>query len=137
MTIAYDKAGLLVIREGRMLLCRKKRGTTLLILPGGCLEAGESYEECLAREIAEELGPVEVENLDYIGTYRDAAAGESEKIVQVRLYRGDLGGAPAAQSEIAELVWFGALDDRRQLSPSLVNKIVPDLIARGILDWPS
>ena len=29
-----DKVGLLTIRDGRVLLCRKKRGTSLLILPG-------------------------------------------------------------------------------------------------------
>ena len=29
------KIGLLLVRENRRLLCRKSRGTTLLILPGG------------------------------------------------------------------------------------------------------
>ncbi len=51
-----DKVALLTVREGRVLLCRKKYGTSLLILPGGKREAGESSLECLARELEEELG---------------------------------------------------------------------------------
>ena len=135
--VDYDKVGLLVMRENRMLLCRKKHGTTLLILPGGCLEANESAEECLRREIAEELGPVQVNGLRYVGTYRDVAAGSPTKIVQIQLYEGKIIGDPSPASEIAELIWFGPDDNRSQLSPSIVNKILPDLIARKILIWPS
>ena len=34
----YDKVGLLTVRDGRILLCRKRHSTSLLILPGGCRE---------------------------------------------------------------------------------------------------
>jgi 8-oxo-dGTP pyrophosphatase MutT (NUDIX family) len=130
-----DKVGLLVIDEGRILLCRKRRGTPLLILPGGKREAGETDVECLLREIAEELGDVRVEALERVGEYRDRAAGEDERYVRIALYQGNLNGEPAAQSEIAELVWFGAADDRAQLAPSIARRILPDLLARGILRW--
>jgi 8-oxo-dGTP pyrophosphatase MutT (NUDIX family) len=133
--VDFDKVGLLAMRGDRMLLCRKSRDTSLLILPGGCLEQGESAEECLRREVAEELGDVQVRNVRYVGTYRDVAAGHETKIVQVRLYSGELAGEPVPQSEIADLVWFGPSDDRNELSPSLKNKILPDLIARRILEW--
>src|SRR3954468_16693725 len=97
--VDYDKVGLLTIRDERILLCRKKRGTSLLILPGGCLEVGESPMDCLHREIAEELGPVQVSDLRYIATYRDEAAGAASKIVQIQLYEGALLGEPSPQSE--------------------------------------
>jgi 8-oxo-dGTP diphosphatase len=129
------KAGLLVIRDNRLLLCRKKAGTTRLILPGGKIEPGETARACLDRELNEELGDVHAESVEYIGTYRDQAAGEPDRIVEIQLYRGDLQGDAQPQAEIAGIVWFGESDDRRQLSPSLVNKILPDLIARGILGW--
>jgi 8-oxo-dGTP diphosphatase len=48
-----------VIREGRVLVARRKAGSHLGGLwefPGGKLEPGESPEECLARELREELG---------------------------------------------------------------------------------
>ena len=132
----YNKIGLLTASDGRILLCRKKHTTSLLILPGGCLEPGESAMDCLHRELREELGEqVSVKNLEYVGTYSDRAAGSDYKIVEIELYRGDLTGEPRAQAEIKELVWFGQADDRSQLSPSIVNKILPDLAGRGLLPW--
>jgi 8-oxo-dGTP diphosphatase len=131
MTI--DKVGLLTIRDGRVLLCRKKRGTQLLILPGGKREAGESSLECLVRELREELGDVEAVAPELIGVYTHQAAGEPEKQVRIELYRAELTGDPHAQSEIGELVWFGAGDDWRTLAPSLAHAIFPDLRSRGLL----
>jgi len=36
------KIGLLMVRDNRILLCRKSFGTSLLILPGGKLEGDET-----------------------------------------------------------------------------------------------
>jgi 8-oxo-dGTP diphosphatase len=130
-----DKVGLLTIREGRVLLCRKQRGTSLLILAGGKRELGESSLECLARELREELGDVCAISPELIGIYESAAAGDAGKIVRIELYRAELTGEAQAQSEIGELVWFGAGDDWSGLAPSLREVIFPDLIARGILAW--
>jgi 8-oxo-dGTP diphosphatase len=132
-----DKVGLLTIRDGQVLLCRKKRGTSLLILPGGKREAGESSLECLARELQEELGEVIAVAPELVGVYTHAAAGGKEKIVRIELYRAELRGEARAQSEIGELVWFGAEDDWAGLAPSLAEAIFPDLIARGILNIAS
>lgn len=131
----YHKVGLLAIRNGRILLCRKKHSTSLLILPGGCFEPGESAEDCLARELREELGDVCATSLAFLGDYSDVAAGDASSTVRIELYRGDLTGEPVASSEIRELVWFGEQDDRAALAPSLVNKILPDLISREVLPW--
>lgn len=133
-----EKAGLLAVRAGRVLLCRKRRGTRLLILPGGRYEAGEDGPACLARELSEELGEVRVDGLAYLGTYTDVAAsapGEPSRTVRIDLFLGELMGDPAPRSEILELVWFGESDDAGELAPSLRNSILPDLIGRGILAW--
>src|SRR5580765_2346524 len=103
----YHKAGLLHLKDGRILLCRKKHTTSLLILPGGTLEPGETAEECLRRECREELGEVEVSNLQYLGKYQSPAAGQDGKTVEIKLYAGDLLGEPAPHSEIQDLIWFG------------------------------
>jgi len=119
-------------------LCRKKHTTTLLILPGGCREPGESAMDCLSRELREELGDVAVSAVELVGVYTDRAAGPEtaqRKTVRVELYRAELIGEPVARSEIGELVWFGEQDDWVQLAPSIANKILPDLLARGILPW--
>lgn len=133
------KAGLFTLRDGRMLLCRKKRDTAKLILPGGRIEPGESPLDCLRRELQEELGDrIQLPAAEFLGTYVDIAAGNKtgvKKTVRIELYGGDLLGEPVASSEIGELVWFGVGDDRSWLAPSLVNKIIPDLIARGLLPF--
>jgi 8-oxo-dGTP diphosphatase len=128
-----DKVGLLAIRDGRVLLCRKKRGTQLLILPGGKREAEESSLQCLSRELCEELGDVAAVSPELIGVYTHHAAGEPEKQVRIELYRAELAGDAQAQSEIGELVWFGGDDDWATLAPSLAEAVFPDLIRRGIL----
>lgn len=125
------KIGLLVVRDNRVLLCRKRRGTALLILPGGKPEAGESEEQALAREIREELS-AGVNAIEHFGSYEDEAAGEARR-VRISLYTGVLDGEPVASGEIAELIWFGAGDDRELISPSLRRQILPDLLRRGIL----
>lgn len=133
----YDKVGLLAIRNGKVLLCRKRHTTSLLILPGGCKEPGESPLQCLLRELREELGGVTLEAPEFVGTYTDIAAGAPAKTVRVELYQGTLLGEPEPHAEIRELVWFGEADDAGQLAPSLVNTIFPDLLARGLLAWPA
>src|SRR5579862_8851767 len=127
------KAGLLHLRDGRVLLCRKKHTTSLLILPGGTLEPGETAEECLKRECREELGEVKISDLHYLGNYESSAAGPAGKTVKIELYAGELEGTPAAHSEIQDLVWFGPRDDAALLAPSLREIIFPDLRRRGLI----
>jgi 8-oxo-dGTP pyrophosphatase MutT (NUDIX family) len=126
------KAGLLVVRERRILLCRKKRGTSLLILPGGRVEPEETPLECLHREIKEELGGAQLESVSYLAAYSDRAAGEPNKMVEILLYTGELRGDPRPSSEIGELIWFSKEEDWSQLAPSLRNKILPDVERRGL-----
>ena len=129
----FHKAGVLYLKDGRILLCRKRGPSSLLILPGGKLEEGETAQECLRRECREELGDVEVKNIRHLGDYESSAAGYPDKTVRIELYAGELQGAPAAGAEIEALVWFGSEDDDALLAPSLRNIIFPDLRRRGLL----
>jgi 8-oxo-dGTP pyrophosphatase MutT (NUDIX family) len=134
----FNKVGALILRGDRILLCRKDRDTSKLIVPGGRIEPGESDAECLAREIREELGAVKLNHLKYLGTYEDRASLDDPTVVKTLrlvLYTGELEGAPTPSSEITELVWFGPDSNREELTPIFLNRILPDLLARGILPW--
>ena len=79
-----------------------------------------------------------VKAVELVGVYTDRAAGPEKaqpKTVRIELYRGELIGEPVARSEISEIVWFGERDDRDRVAPSIAHKILPDLLARGILPW--
>ncbi|HBO45207.1 MAG TPA: hypothetical protein DD670_15025 [Planctomycetaceae bacterium] len=134
-----NKVGLLVQdAAGRVLLCRKDHATSLLILPGGRIEDGETDMECLDRELAEELGPVAARNLQWVGVYAGVAHHDDpniRKTLEIRLYRGELEGVPTPSGEIRELVWFGRDDDLGLLTPIFVECMLPDLRRRGIVSW--
>jgi 8-oxo-dGTP pyrophosphatase MutT (NUDIX family) len=127
------KAGLLYLSDCRVLLCRKKHSTSLLILPGGKLEGTETALDCLRRECREELGDVDIENIRHLGVYESPAAGAEGKTVRIELFAGELIGVPIPQAEIKELVWFGREDDPALLAPSLRDVIFPDLRRRGVI----
>ncbi len=138
--IDFDKIGLLIVLNDRILLCRKKDYTSKLILPGGKIEAGEDDITCLKREIKEELGSDnEIIGVpSYVGTYIDKASSDDpkeNKFVRIKLYQGNIKHEARPTSEIKEIIWFTQDSEWNDLSPILKNKIFPDLIKRGILKW--
>lgn len=134
MSKLIHKAGMLVVEEHRILLCVKRGAEARLILPGGKIEKGETDEQCLQRELREELGKVRGVGLWKIGTYVDRAV-DKDKTIRIELFGGALEGVPAPRAEIAGIVWFSEQDDRARLAPSIRNRILPDVIERGILRW--
>lgn len=121
-----EKVGLAAL-DGERLLVVRKRGGSLFILPGGKPEREEGDLAALSRELDEELG-CSVSSPSLSGVFTDRAAGIADAVVVVRLYRGDLLGAPLPQAEIEELAWLDIRKpDSLPLAPSIVNGILPHL----------
>ncbi len=102
-------------------------------MPGGQLDEKDDIE-CIEREIEEELGcNVDKKSIKLVGDYQDAAATPG-KTVRIKLYQGKLTGEPKPNSEIGALHWIGKDDSgNERVSQIIRNKIIPDLIKKGIL----
>jgi 8-oxo-dGTP pyrophosphatase MutT (NUDIX family) len=135
----FNKVGLLVTRNNSFLVCRKNNYTSKLIMPGGQIDPGETVEECLLREIQEELGEaVTLDNVKFFGTYLDRAASDDptlNKTVEIKLYQAEMRGVPVPSSEVIELIWFGKENNQEDLSAIIKNKILPDLLERQVVHW--
>ena len=98
-----------VIRDGRILLIRKKRGLGAGKIngPGGRLEPGEAPEACAARELREELG-VEAGALVRLGDHRfQFTDGYS---IYVHVYRTLEIEGTAIETNEALPLWFDVCD---------------------------
>jgi 8-oxo-dGTP diphosphatase len=128
MTREITKIGLAVMDGDRVLLV-KKRGSDFLILPGGKPEKNETDVQTLSRELDEELGcRLVCDQLTFLGTFSDEAAGMPGVNVTVRLYAGSLVGTPIPHAEIDSIVWWTPTERYRSvLAPSLKNSILPFL----------
>lgn len=134
----FQKIGLLVLSKDRtkFLVCEKDPHdmTADYIMPGGQL-THISVEECLRSEIKEELDcEVDFNTLEYIGEYKDVAAGDPKSEVRIELFTAKIIGEPTPSSEIKFLHWIGREDQNNErVSPIVRNKIIPDLVRRQIL----
>lgn len=116
--------------DGRLLLIRRANppGRGRWSLPGGRVEAGESDEVAVIREVAEETGLI-VTARELVGSVRRSGPGV---IFDIHDYRCTVtGGDPAAGSDASGLRWvnaaeFAALDGAGALS---------ELLAATLRDW--
>jgi 8-oxo-dGTP diphosphatase len=93
-----------VVEDGRLLLVSKGSAPDVFYLPGGKPEPGESPDECVRREVREELG-AELTALEYHETVHAPAALEGVPMV-MDVFRADLDREPVPASEIAALAWY-------------------------------
>ena len=122
------KIGLALMDGDRVLLVRK-RGSDFLILPGGKPEKDETDAQALSRELEEELGCRLVsDQLTFLGTFSDEAAGMPGVKVTIRLYAGSIVGTPIPHAEIDSIVWWRPTEHHQSLlAPRLKNSILPFL----------
>lgn len=106
-----DKIAFIEIQEGKILSTRSK-GKTKYYIPGGKREKGESDQQTLIREIAEELNVVIIPNTAiHIGNFSAQSDGAKEGIkVLMTCYKAKYTGHLKACSEIEEIRWLSYSD---------------------------
>ena len=93
-----------VIRDGEILLIREK-GRNVLTLPGGEVEPGETEEQCLEREISEELACVKPKKVfTYFRSVEAESPGRGD-VISVAVYLATLHGHIGAGPDTEAVIW--------------------------------
>ncbi len=93
-----------IVSQGRVLLARRGPGGPAAgkwEFPGGTIEAGETPEECLARELREELG-IEARVGELIAAGRN---GAGEAGIELLVFRVDSFQGPLVPSAHEDVRW--------------------------------
>jgi mutator protein MutT len=97
----------IIEKEGRILAARRGQGMHLAgywEFPGGKLEEGESPEECLARELDEELGVV----VRVEAFFAESMYDYGDKIVRLLAYRVSHVSGAFQPVDHDKLLWLAA-----------------------------
>jgi ADP-ribose pyrophosphatase YjhB (NUDIX family) len=105
----------IIIDEGRLLIVKHSPTAKFTALPGGHLEWGEDIQECLAREIIEELGiKPEIGRLLYINNFIEKETDQSIEfffeVTNSHEFKNLENLERTHAFEIAEIIWASPTD---------------------------
>lgn len=132
MPHVIEKVAWIRLDEGRLLATRT-HGRDLFYLPGGKPEPGETHEQALVREIAEELG-VSLDTATITPVLILEAPADNKPagtLVRTVCFTADGAGEPAPCGEIAEIARLTHSDHPRS-SPT-TRQVLDRLAATGEL----
>ncbi len=116
-----------ITKDGKLLLAGNKNSTTgLQSVLAGFVEAGETLEECVKREIREEVG-IEVKNIKYFASQSWPFPNSFMIAFTAEHSSGEI---KIDENEIADAGWF-SVDEILNI-PNLPKRLS---ISRGLIDW--
>ncbi len=96
-----------VLKKDGKVLCVKTKGKNKYFIPGGKLEAGETHQLGLLREIKEELNIDLIANtISHEFTVVDWAYGIEDTELEMHCYSADFSGEIVPDSEIELVKWI-------------------------------
>lgn len=107
----------IIIEDGKILLV-KGRGYEYIWTPGGKLEEGETDEECLKRELKEEIG-VDLIEAKFFREYPGFSFFNPAKKMDQRVYLIKIKGDIKPDMEIENFLWFSKEDFYNKKYPIL------------------
>lgn len=129
----------MIIRDGKLLMLQGKDKTGVvrpeLWTPGGKIEPGESDEDCLRRELKEEIG-VQLISARFFGEYESKSHYRDYGMTRSKVYIANVEGKIIPDHEIVAYVWLSHSEFKNKKYPMIPvteEEIVPDLIAKG--EW--
>ncbi len=115
-----------IVRDGKILLAHARRFPSIFFsVLAGFVEAGETFEECVRREIREEAG-IEVENIRYFGNQPWPFPNTLMVGFTAEYAGGDL---VIEERELVQAAWFDPEEVLRLQIPR------DGTIARRLIDW--
>lgn len=123
----------IIIKDGKLLMVKGKKHDELWT-PGGKVEAGESDQECLKRELKEEIG-ANLLSCRFFTEYTNPAFYHPEQMLTERVYIAEIEGDVKPDAEIESIIWFGKEDFESKKFPMITHDaeiLIPDLIKEGI-----
>lgn len=117
-------AAAIILNEDRQVLVVRKHNTQAFMQVGGKLEADESAEQAMRREIQEEIGCT-CEILSFVGRFETQAANEPDHRLIAYVYHVDIHEAPHISAEIAEMKWIQLDDEDTHLAPLTREIVLP------------
>jgi len=114
-------AGIVIRSDGRILVVQR-RDNSHWEPPGGVLELGETFEEGVRREVAEETGVrIEVERLT--GAYKNLTRGIVALVFRCR----PVAGSASTSDESRNVQWFTADEVRHSMDPAYAIRVLDAL----------
>ncbi len=119
----------IIIEKGKILFLKGKRYEELWT-PGGKVDGEETDEECLKRELIEEIG-VEITNSKFFKEYKTVSFYNPNLNLTERFYTVTIRGEIKPAHEIESFVWFSKDDYFSKKYPMITHTeddLIPDLI---------
>ncbi|ENM5764106.1 NUDIX domain-containing protein [Vibrio mimicus] len=116
-----------VFKNDGKVLCVKTKGKDKYFIPGGKLEAGETHESGLIREIKEELNiDLIPDTISHDFTIIDTAYGLNDTELEMHCYSADFNGEIIPDSEIELIKWVDKyqIDECAPAAQKVVLKVL-------------
>ena len=132
-----EVVGTMFFRDGKLLIDKPRTKPTFQMI-GGKVDKGETIRQAAIRECHEELGEKAIfdeDRLEFVMDFEEIATSDPTKKIHMNIfqYNGELKGELTISEEIESFMWFGANEDRKILSNTLKNEIIPYCINKGLI----